>query len=98
MSVSRLMSVCFPRIGEVMTNLGRAVGEDSAAPLLDRFPPLEIVAVAAEYQEGLRHLRSESQGPRLILWLGSNIGNFTRQEAAEFLRRIRDTMSPLDRM
>jgi dimethylhistidine N-methyltransferase len=59
---------------------------------------LEIVAVAAEYQEGLRHLRSESDRPRLILWLGSNIGNFTREEASEFLRGIRNIMSPADRM
>jgi dimethylhistidine N-methyltransferase len=59
---------------------------------------LEIVAVAAEYHEGLRHLRNESDRPRLILWLGSNVGNFTRAEAATFLRRIRDTMTPADRM
>jgi dimethylhistidine N-methyltransferase len=72
--------------------------EESAADLLQRFPRLEIVAVAAEYHEGLRHLRSESDRPRLILWLGSNIGNFTREEAATFLRRIRDTMTPADRM
>ena len=34
----------------------------------------------------------------MILWLGSNIGNFTRAEAATFLRRIRHAMTPLDRM
>jgi uncharacterized SAM-dependent methyltransferase len=34
----------------------------------------------------------------LILWLGSNVGNFTRAEAGTFLRRIRDTMTPADRM
>src|SRR5262249_14746069 len=70
----------------------------SAAELLQRFPPLEIVAVAAEYHEGLRHLRSESDRPRLLLWLGSNIGNFTPAEAAALLRRIRDPMTPADRM
>src|SRR5262249_7123475 len=43
-------------------------------------------------------LRSESDRPRLILWLGSNIGNFTREEAAAFLLRIRDTMTSVDRM
>jgi uncharacterized SAM-dependent methyltransferase len=34
----------------------------------------------------------------LILWLGSNIGNFTRAEATTFLHRIRDTMTSADRM
>jgi dimethylhistidine N-methyltransferase len=82
----------------VPIDICRPVLEESAADLLQRFPQLEIVAVAAEYHEGLRHLQSESARPRLILWLGSNIGNFTREEAAEFLHRIRDTMTPADRM
>jgi dimethylhistidine N-methyltransferase len=86
------------RVRYVPIDICRPVLEESAAGLLQRFPPLEIVAVAAEYHEGLRYLGSESDRPRLILWLGSNIGNFTREEAAKFLRRIRDTMTPADRM
>jgi uncharacterized SAM-dependent methyltransferase len=111
------------RVRYVPIDICRPVLEKSAADLLQRFPNLEIVAVAAEYQEGLRHLeevRGEERGakrrqdssspltrhpspfiddrPRLILWLGSNIGNFAREEAAEFLRGIRNTMSPADRM
>jgi dimethylhistidine N-methyltransferase len=86
------------RVRYVPIDICRPVLEESAADLLQRFPPLEIVAVAAEYHEGLRHLRGESERPRLILWLGSNIGNFTRAEAAAFLRRIRDTMTAADRM
>jgi dimethylhistidine N-methyltransferase len=82
----------------VPIDICRPVLEESAAELLHRFPLLEIVAVAAEYHPGLVYLRGESDRPRLILWLGSNIGNFTRSEAAEFLRRIRDTMAPADRM
>jgi dimethylhistidine N-methyltransferase len=86
------------RVRYVPIDICRPVLEESAANLLQCFPALEIVAVAAEYHEGLRHLRSESDRPRLILWLGSNIGNFTREEAAAFLRRIRDTMTSADRM
>src|SRR5262245_57881283 len=86
------------RVRYVPIDICRPVLEESAADLLQRFPPLEIVAVAAEYHEGLRHLERESDGPRLILWLGSNIGNFTRAEAATFLRRIQGTMTPADRM
>jgi dimethylhistidine N-methyltransferase len=82
----------------VPIDICRPVLEESASDLLQRFPTLEIVAVAAEYQEGLRQLQSESDNARLILWLGSNIGNFTREEAAAFLRRIRDSMTPADGM
>jgi L-histidine Nalpha-methyltransferase len=86
------------RVSYVPIDICRPVLEESATDLLQRFPSLEIVAVAAEYHEALRQLQSDSNRPRLILWLGSNIGNFKRQEAAQFLRRIRDTMTPADRM
>lgn len=86
------------RVRYVPIDIWRPVLEHSAADLLRRFPLLEIVAVAAEYHEGLRQLRSESDRPRLILWLGSNIGNFTREEAAQFLHRVRETMTPADRL
>src|SRR5439155_17651484 len=86
------------RVRYVPIDIWRPVLEESAADLLRRFKSLAIVAVDAEYHEGLRHLRSESDRPRLILWLGSNIGNFTFAEAASFLRRIQGTMTPLDRM
>jgi L-histidine Nalpha-methyltransferase len=86
------------RVRYVPIDICRPVLEESAGDLLRRFPPLEIVAIAAEYHEGLRHLQSEPDRPRLILWLGSNIGNFTRTEAGMFLRRIQGTMTPADRM
>src|SRR5579864_431312 len=86
------------RVRYVPIDICRPVLEQSAADLLQRFPSLEIVAVSAEYDEALRHLQGESERPRLILWLGSNIGNFKRQEAAKFLRRIRNTMTPADRV
>ena len=35
-------------------------------------------------------------GPRYFLWLGSTIGNMTRQEAADLLRFYRETMEPED--
>jgi uncharacterized SAM-dependent methyltransferase len=42
--------------------------------------------------------RGEAGAPKLVLWLGSNVGNLTRAEAAAFLRRVRQTMGPRDRL
>src|SRR5262249_37016170 len=56
--------------------------EASSRGLLEDYPALEIVAVAAEYQDALAYLRREPTRPKLVLWLGSNIGNFDRDEAA----------------
>ncbi len=82
----------------VPIDICRPVLEESAAALLRLFPELEIVAVAAEYHDGLRQVRTESARPKLILWLGSNIGNFERNEAAAFLHRVRDTLHVTDRV
>lgn len=82
----------------VPIDICRPVLEGSAARLLHEFPTLEIHAVAAEYRQGLQQLRAEADRPKLILWLGSNIGNFDRPEAARFLGQVRSTMTAADRL
>ena len=69
----------------------------SSMALLDDFEGLNITAIAAEYQDGIARL-PEKDGPRLILFLGSSIGNFTRDEAAEFLTLVRKSMRSEDRL
>jgi L-histidine N-alpha-methyltransferase len=66
--------------------------------LVARYPGLEICAIASEYHAGLRLLRAATAGPKLVAWLGSNIGNFERSEAAGFLRRVRGALADEDRL
>jgi L-histidine N-alpha-methyltransferase len=82
----------------VPIDICRTVLEESSLDLLRDYTGLEILAVAGEYHEGLRYLHDEARRPKLVLWLGSNIGNFERAEAAEFLRKVRDTLSNRDRL
>jgi L-histidine N-alpha-methyltransferase len=82
----------------VPIDICRPVLEASAANLLHEFPNLEITAVAAEYHQGLQQLRAEADRPKLILWLGSNIGNFDRLDAARFLGQVRAAMTAADRL
>jgi dimethylhistidine N-methyltransferase len=82
----------------VPVDISHTMLKESSLALLEAYPNLEIVAVAGEYHDGLRQLNAMAAGPKLILWLGSNIGNFERAEAAQFLRRVRDTLSPVDRL
>lgn len=58
---------------------------------------LAITAVAAEYHDALSVLPPR-EGPRLFLFLGSNIGNFTTGAATALLSDIRRQMSPDDRL
>jgi dimethylhistidine N-methyltransferase len=72
--------------------------EESSRALLEEYRSLEILAIAGEYREGLRRLARETERPKLILWLGSNVGNLYRQEAAEFLQSLRRLMASRDRL
>ena len=89
----RQTSLCY-----VPVDICRSVLEESSRALLKEYPKLEVVAVAGEYHDGLWHLRGQGERPKLILWLGSNVGNFHRSEAADFLAKVRETMSAADRL
>jgi L-histidine N-alpha-methyltransferase len=82
----------------VPIDISPTILEESSHALLRDYPRLEIMAVAAKYEEGLVQLQSETDRPKLILWLGSNVGNLDREEAAGFLGRVRETMTPRDRV
>jgi len=66
----------------------------SAGALAARYPDIELEGVLADFQ---RHVFLPfAERPRLILFLGSTVGNLTREEAVGFLRRVRDQMSGAD--
>ncbi len=82
----------------VPVDISRAMLEESSMRLMEEYPAVEITAIAGDYHDGLRQLKVEADRPKLILWLGSNVGNMERREAASFVRAVRDTMSPWDRL
>lgn len=49
---------------------------------------LSIHGIIADYFTGLNHLKRISSNPKLVLFLGSNIGNFNKHQSAEFLKRL----------
>lgn len=61
---------------------------------LGRYEGVSVVGHRASYEEGLRRVgrMREGEGALLVLFLGSNIGNFDRAAAADFLRAIRGTL------
>ena len=60
--------------------------------LLNEYERLSITAIAAEYNDAIPIL-PHHDGSRLILFLGSNIGNFRTEEAVALLGRISNQMN-----
>jgi dimethylhistidine N-methyltransferase len=67
---------------------------------LTRLHHFSVVGHQSTYEEGLRRAAAarDAGSPVLVLFLGSNIGNFDTPAAAAFLRRIRRALEPSDLM
>jgi len=80
----------------VPVDISASALKESSEALLGSYPELRIHAYAAEYFQALESLPSLGPHPVLVLFLGSNIGNFEPDEAVNFLHAIRRVLRPQD--
>jgi dimethylhistidine N-methyltransferase len=80
----------------VPIDISESMLASTAGTLAADYPRLEIVALSGTYEQGLARLDGHAIAPRLVLWLGSNVGNFTRPAAAAFLFGVRRNLAPGD--
>jgi len=59
-------------------------------------PNLSVNGLIGDYFEGLRFLKERSSKRQLVLFLGSNIGNFNHTESKAFLRRLWSSLNADD--
>lgn len=59
---------------------------------------LAVHGVIAEYAQGLRYARERSENRQLVLFLGSNIGNFDSCQSQAFLRSVWKSLAAGDRL
>jgi len=69
--------------------------ETAAAGLLSLYPELEVKALVADFTCELHHMPSNR--PKIIMFLGSTIGNLNEEETGRFLGQVSDNMRPGDR-
>lgn len=80
----------------VPIDISEAAMEDLVERMGRRFPGLPIAGLVSEYDEGVRWLQQEDARHNVVLFLGSNIGNFDRAAARAFLRRLWRALAPDD--
>ncbi|MBX9853458.1 MAG: L-histidine N(alpha)-methyltransferase [Cytophagaceae bacterium] len=61
-----------------------------------KIPELQIEGINADYFEGLERLKELKDVKKLVLFLGSNIGNFNIREAIEFLNHLHKSLNKDD--
>ncbi len=76
------------------------ISQEAVALLTDKFqrdfPALTMNAKIGDYFRILETLKTASQRRKILLFLGSNIGNFSRAQALKFFQRLHDVMNPDD--
>jgi L-histidine N-alpha-methyltransferase len=82
----------------VPVDISQTALDESARALRADYPELRVEPIAGEYRQGLEWLARTTGRERLVLWLGSNVGNFGRADAGEFLSSVRASLTAEDRL
>ncbi|MBX3293989.1 MAG: L-histidine N(alpha)-methyltransferase [Acidobacteria bacterium] len=92
----------FLRVGSDITYLPIDISQEANDALEKRFhrnfPTLRISPHTGDYFKVLEDLNSDGSRRKVILFLGSNIGNFQQNSAVDFFRRLRRVMTDDDRL
>ena len=86
------------RLHYVPIDVSPSALEESARRLAGRFRALRVTGYVADYRRGLERIMARARGPRLIIFLGSSLGNYAMDSAAELLTMIGRTMRTDDRL
>ena len=62
------------------------------------FPSLDIQTEHGDYFTTLETFKETSDRRKIILFLGSNIGNFSKENANKFFKHLGEVMNPSDRL
>ncbi len=77
-------------------DISQHILNDLEVALKKELPQVQVEAMQGTYFGVLKDLASYTQRKKVILVLGSNIGNLLHQQAIAFLRNIRENMQPGD--
>ena len=78
-------------------DISSAALEAAGHLLRGTFPTIDYRPIEARYRAGLQALQVDPR-PKLVLFIGSNIGNFDPDEAVRFLADVRAVMHARDRL
>lgn len=70
--------------------------EELTGKLLGTYPYLDINPINADYFKALDTFEDNPDKPKVVLFLGSNIGNLSKVEALDFLIKMREKLHPGD--
>ncbi|MDX5442896.1 MAG: L-histidine N(alpha)-methyltransferase, partial [Hymenobacteraceae bacterium] len=82
----------------VPVDISASALEQLKESLQQELPDLAVQPVSGEYFEALQWLQENKPEPKVLLFLGSNIGNFEKADSIAFLQRIRQFLNKNDKL
>ena len=68
--------------------------KETALELLQQYPKLKVCGLAGTYEQALAELPPREQENRMLIFLGSTIGNLNAAECEQFLHQIQQALKP----
>jgi L-histidine N-alpha-methyltransferase len=85
---------CKESVRYIPVDVSQTTIEEAANVLLNDFSGLEILGVVADFTKQLRLIPAGTK--RLFCFFGSTIGNFTKEQAVQFISNLSEIMQPSD--
>ncbi len=79
-------------------DISQSAVDELAADMQTTFKSLVVHPIVGDYMDSLDQLAQWDKFPRIVLFLGSTIGNFTDHDAIEFCQEIRQHLTTQDRL
>lgn len=79
-------------------DISQEANEALSAKFHEKFPALKIAPHTGDYFKVLGSLKNGSGRRKVLMFLGSNIGNFLNDKALDFFRQLRAVMNANDRL
>ncbi|MFK7975912.1 MAG: L-histidine N(alpha)-methyltransferase [Halioglobus sp.] len=98
---TRLLLEGFLQAGHEVRYTPIDISEQAMALLENNLPQhnsLQVEGIVGDYIDALRHINKETDRQRIVLFLGSNIGNFDLPASKGFLHRVRAHLNTGDHL
>lgn len=93
---TRLLLSAYENLGQpwqyVPIDVSSEILKESALTLQKEYPHLSILGLVGTYEQALLQLPPSSLAKRMIVFLGSSLGNFTEPECDRLFQEIRDIL------
>jgi L-histidine Nalpha-methyltransferase len=80
----------------IPVDISESAMKDLTESMRSEFENIEIKGIVAEYFESINWLTKISEKHNVVLFMGSNIGNFTAADSRTFLRELWNVLNPDD--